>query len=802
MRKSDSPMPEAAPAAFAPRHGWLLAGLVYILTTLTLCWPIFQGKFLGGPGSDQYVAGYAFRQFGAEMVKATGSIPLWNPYMFGGLPFVGAMHGDIFYPTAWLRLIMPVGTGMAAGFALHLVLAGIFAYAFLRALRLSWTAALVGGMAYQLTGILTSLASPGHDGKLFVSALTPLLFLALLRAIRDGQRRAYGLLALTVGLCLLSPHPQMSYYAFLAAGMWTLYLTFWLEDGPRGARWPRHLGFALGAVLLGVAVAAIQVVPFLDYLPYSARSVPHGPNSGWDYATSYAFPPIELFVTILPQFSGIREAYWGSNFVKSHSEYLGAIIVMLAAIGIFDRSRRRTVWALGAIAGLFLLVAFGGHTPFYRLWYEVMPAMKKVRAPGMAFFLVAFPVSVYAAFGVDRLLRRDVPPVRALIAAGVLGLVAVLGIGGVLQSLAESVADPRRAQTVAMNAQALTMGSLRLLLFVVAGAAAIWAMAAGRLRGAAAAAVLGVIVWGDLWSIDRHFYDFVATEHQLFGNDQITDFLNRQPKPYRVMDFPAQSALAAEQGVSWVYPGAMLMAHDVPNAFGYHGNELGSYDELWGGKNVYQNIVAGNLWDLFAIRYLILDPRVTAPPLYHRVVGPIQAASGDSGVLYQRDSAVAYARVIPGAAKLPEDQIIPTVLDGRFPLNRVVLYPESEAVAPMPLRGTLPEASGATAEVTAWSPGHMAITIHNPESRPTYLLVSENWYKAWDAVVDGKPVPTHRGDFALITVPLPPGAIHVALNFVSRAYETGRAVTLVALVFTALLLAWPRRRPPAQPAEA
>ena len=57
---------------------------------------------------------------------------------------------------------------------------------------------------------------------------------------------------------------------------------------------------------------------------------------------------------------------------------------------------------------LFLLVSFGGHTPFYRLWYEVMPMMKKVRAPGMAFFLVALPVAAFAGFGTDRLLAAEV----------------------------------------------------------------------------------------------------------------------------------------------------------------------------------------------------------------------------------------------------------------------------------------------------------------------------------------------------------------------------------------------------------
>ena len=90
---------------------------------------------------------------------------------------------------------------------------------FCGALRLGWTAAVAGGLAYELSGIVTSLVSPGHDGKLFVSALAPLAFFALLRAIRDQRLWGYGLFALVVGLGLLSPHYQMTYYLLVATGL-------------------------------------------------------------------------------------------------------------------------------------------------------------------------------------------------------------------------------------------------------------------------------------------------------------------------------------------------------------------------------------------------------------------------------------------------------------------------------------------------------------------------------------------------------------------------------------------------------
>ncbi|HEU4830368.1 MAG TPA: hypothetical protein VFT04_14335 [Gemmatimonadales bacterium] len=766
---------------FEPRRATLVAAVAFLVPVLVLCWPIAQGYFLGGLHSDQYVAGYAFRLFGAERFLETGRIPQWNPYLFGGMPFIAASSGDIFYPTAWLRWIMPVGTAMALGFAVHLFLAGLFAHLFLRALRCSWSGALVGGLAYELTGILASLAHPGHDGKLFVSALAPLLLLALTRAIRDRRHAAYGFVALTVGLCILTPHPQMTYYLLLAAGIWTLYLTFFDPERPQGIRPVRAIGLAALAVVLGVGIGGIFVVPFLSYFPYSPRVIGDSATS-WEYATSYALPIEELFGTVLPHFNGLGpDAYWGRNFAKLHSEYLGVIVVALAGLGVPARRRQRGLTALAVIAGLFLLISLGGHTPFYRLWYEVMPFMKKVRAPGMAFFLVALPVATYAAFGADRLLRREAAPRTVLYLFGGLAVFALLGVTGILQSFAEGLAaDPRLVPRVQANASALAGGSFRLLIAVLAGGAVAWAAATGRLAERIAALSLAVVVTADLISVDRHFYVFEAPASELFAADEVTAYLAQQPKPYRVMAYGA-------------YPGDFLMAHRIPTVLGYHGNEVRFYDEVWGGKNVYANLGNWNLWDLWAVGYAVL-PDSQAIQGFHRVMGPVQTTPGRPMYLYARDTMPPYARVVPVAAKVPEAQLIPTILDPRFPLSVATLFPESTSVAPPPIEGGMPVDVAARAAVTAWEPGRMTISVDGAEQRQSYLVVAETWYPAWHATVDGNDTPVHRANHAQIAVEIPSGARSVELRFDDPASGRGRMLTLVSLLLTAALTVIPSLR--------
>ncbi len=756
-----------------PRHPKLLALCVFTVAAMTLCWPMLGGGFL--LGDDQYVAGYSFRLFGAEMFRRTGDIPQWNPYLFGGLPFIAAMHGDIFYPTAWLRWILPMDTAMNLGFAMHLVLAGFAMYLLLRAFQVGWAGALVGGLAYELTGIVASLVKPGHDGKLFVSALAPLAFLALLRAIRGRNPAGYALFSLIVGLCILSPQTQMAYYLLVACGLWTIYLCWFDPDRPPGTRPPVAMAFALAAVGLGVAVAAIQVLPFLAYIPFSPRGE-GGPSGGWEYAIGYSMPPEELLTTVLPQFNGMLEKYWGRSYFKLHTEYLGAVVVALAAIGIGDRSRTRLIRGLGVIAILFLFVALGGYTPFYRLWYEVMPMMKKVRAPGMAFYLVALPLAVYAGFGAERLLKRVVSPRALTLPLSILGGLALLGVVGVLESIATAFVPAEQAQRLAANGPDIRTGAFRLLLMVAASAAVFWAIWAGRLRHYAAAAALAAIVVVDLWSVDRNFFDFRPPAAELFAKDPITTRLGQEPKPFRVLD-------------AGVYPGSVLMAYDIQSVLGYHGVELRFYDDLLGGKNQWRNLGSPNLHDLLAVRYLIL-PDSQQVPGFHAVAGPVPTSHGSTGLLYRRDTLPAYVRVIPAAAKLPEDQLVPTVIDPRFPLNDVVLLPDSASVSPDPIRGRIPDTTGVRATLTEWQPGSMRIALTGSDTKPRYLLVSETWYKDWSARVDGTPAAVHRGDHALMTIVIPPGAKEIALDFQSREYARGKLVSLLALLVIAGLSAW------------
>ncbi len=346
-----------------------------VLFIAVLGFPMLQGKWLAAPMSDQYQSAYAVHEWQAEQWRATGRLPLWNPMIMDGLPYIAPVtHGDVLYPTSFLRWWLSADKVTDLGFVVHYILAGLFVFLFLRRLRVSWVGATVGGLAYQLSGIMISYARPGHDGKLFVSTMLPLACLALLAALRDRRAWGYPLLAVAVALCLLSPHVQTTYYLLIATGLWALYLTFGEPTAePLRPRLTR-LAMVLVAVIAGFGIASPQILPFIEYIPHSPRAVAY--SGAFEGAASFGIPWDHVPGFLVAGFTGESwaETYWGSNGLKLHSEYLGLPVIALAILGLgFARERRRLIWWLGGMGVLFLLIALSNATPFYKLWWSVMP---------------------------------------------------------------------------------------------------------------------------------------------------------------------------------------------------------------------------------------------------------------------------------------------------------------------------------------------------------------------------------------------------------------------------------------------
>jgi hypothetical protein len=783
--------PGVAPAApAAPRFELLWATAVYALVTLALGFPALAGQFLVNPRSDQYIAGYAFREFAAATMRAGEGFPLWNPYLFGGMPYVAAMHGDTFYPTFVLRAFMPTDAAMTWGFMIHVVLAGLFTFVFLRrAVGLGFYGALVGGLAYAAGGNVAGLVSPGHDGKLYVSALLPLVLFFVHRGVRDGRAWSWGALALSVTLAILTPHPQLVQYLLLVAGAYGLYAAFGrAADGvalPRPVAL-RRLGLAAGAVALGFLGSAIQYWPVMEYTAWSPRAG----GKDWEHAISYSMPPEELLNTYLPQFTGILDRYWGRNGIHFHSEYLGASVLALAglAFGSDVGGRRRPVWFWTGVLVAATLWALGGYTPFYSIVYAIVPGTKYFRAPSTMLYVVSFAAAVLAAMGTDRALAGAL---RTRYVVGWLGaglLIAVLATTGALDNVGLAFAPAQLAPLVEENSTAVTLGAWRSLLVVAAALGALWAGTRGRIRPAVAGVIVTGVIGLDLWSVVRQYWQFVGPASQTFASDPVVDYLRVQSDSGRVMPLPLGEGAPVTPRDPYL-TGDALMAHRVRQTLGYHGNELGRYQQLYGGERERASIANPNFWRLTNTRFILTNAPELPVPGAARVAGPARNAVGSMQYLFRLPGDLPPAWVTPLAVKAPDENVLATVLDPRFDPARVALFDTAAAVTTQPVPAQLPEALELKARVSSRGPGRIAIALDRPAPAGAALVVSENYYPGWTARVDGQPAPVGRVDHTLVGVGLPSGARTIELLFTSPRYNRGKGITIAVVLLSFALVA-------------
>ena len=733
--------------------------------------PLFAGGVIVNPMSDGK-DGYVTRHFAAEMIRAWGEVPRWNPYIFGGMPFLGAMHGDQVYPiSVALRAVFAPALAIGLGMVVHVWLGAVGLLAFLRKQGLEWSAAIAGATAYGVSGPLLSLFYPGHDGKMYVLGLTPWALLAIHEFCRTRRPVHFAAWGLLVGLMLLSPHFQMTYYSSLLMGAYLFFCLF--TETPKEKRLLVLLGVGVASVL-ALMTAAAQLMPFAEYLPFSPRSASGSSSSGWEYGTSWAMPAIELIGTMWGGFNGWLGTYWGTNAFKLHSDYLGLLVGVLALTAIIHTPsgpERKRLWFWTGAVIFGSLWVLGGQTPFYRIPFHLFPMISKTRAPSMMWGHVALCMGVLTALGLTQVQAmatevRERWAKRVAIGVGVGAALLLASASGLITTMAVGGRTDAAFAAVPGAQVGLLLGAATVLLFCLAA----WRLP----KHLGTVAVL--LLLSDLAVQVRRFIVIDERGAEVFAADGVVQAVLEDAKgttqPWRVLP------------LGRTYGDDYLMEHRVRSVLGYHGNEPHTYDETLGGKNVWRYVDQPQAWRLLAVRYVILDQAVPeVPPGFTVVTTDARTWLGEVATVLRVPEPGAWAVVSPGALKLAEDdQSRATVMNPQFDPARLTLVPLDapfgETTPPTALPAAISPAP--TIRVEERQPGVYIIRLDSL-GQDGVLVVSENWLPTWTATVDGHAAPTARANGTFIAVPVTAGAREVVLSVESRGDRRGMRTSLLGL---------------------
>jgi hypothetical protein len=520
---------------------------------------------------------YPWRLFAARELAA-GRIPLWNPNVLCGTPFLANSQSAPLYPLHAL-LYLPLGVSTAVRMAwidfLHLSLAGLFVFLLAREMGARPLAAAVAGTAFELSGFAVAwLELPSFLG---VACWIPLAMLCVGRAVRLGSWRWAAGTGAAVGLMLLAGHLQIAFYGLIAAGL------MWLWEAAAGhrlgtARLARSIALGTAALALGLALAAPQLLPAVELSRISHRTGPPT-SSGYGAYVRLAMPVQNLVTLLVPDYYGLpgRGDFWGSwgygaPNVMEYAGHVGAAGFLLAVVGLVTGRKRRGRTALLAVIGtLSLLLACG--TPLSRIVYFYVPGFAQSGSPARALVLFCLAQALLAGLGLEALLaaveRRWTEPLKLLALGAGVTLALMGGLHLAAQGAVHDMPSVTQQALVRGVAYAAIAGFLLALLA--------WLFrentAEPRIRALGYGAL--VMVAGGLLLLDDR-YNLTAAPALAYPATPLTDALVRAPG--RVVTLNRE--WSTQQAAPALLPPNASLAYGWRDAQGYDSLYLGRYRAL------------------------------------------------------------------------------------------------------------------------------------------------------------------------------------------------------------------------------
>ncbi|MBI5882736.1 MAG: hypothetical protein HZB91_06485 [Elusimicrobia bacterium] len=326
---------------------------------------------------------HPWRALPAQLIQS-GRLPLWNPFVYFGMPMAASMQGASFYPMTLLFHLFGFPTALAMFHLFHYWLAGWLMYLWLRSLRLSTLACLAGGAAYALGGLMLSRMQ--FLNHLAVLSLAPSLLLFFGRP---------ALLSLALGLAFLAGYPV--FLPGLALSAWALRFVLKKPGDRAGLR--RDAAGWLLAGFGAMAMTAFILLPALELAMDCRRSA----GMGLAETLKWGFEPKDLAQWVSPLLSASFDP--ASGWWKCC--YLGFAGWLAVGLGLRALTWKKAA-GLALIFGVVAFLALGGSTPASLAVWKHLPALKHVRYPGNLTYLALPCLAILVAAGVEAL-RRSGP---------------------------------------------------------------------------------------------------------------------------------------------------------------------------------------------------------------------------------------------------------------------------------------------------------------------------------------------------------------------------------------------------------
>lgn len=759
---------------------------------------------------DQHVQFYPEQKFAAQYLQK-GQIPLWNPYILLGIPVNGTAISAIFYPWNLFAVFLPLTVILWLRPFLNFWVAGFFTFLFVRRIGGSLTGAYLSAISFMFCGFL--VVWMGHPHVNAAVWLPVLLYLSELFISVSVYRKIYALLAAVVfSFVFFAGHMETAFEVCLA---WFLFYMVRCFQVQGKSRIVGNFFIAVAVVILGVLLAAVQILPFLEWLKISAEFAKRSAVAFSFFNPNHLKQLPSLIALCLPNFlinpsqidfPFICRIPWG-NFNET-AIYLGILPLIMGIQGAWIKNDKRKLILFFMGGGLFFLcLAF--RLPVFN-WINQLPIFN-IFASGRWRLVFDLCMAVAAGLSLDAWFnqladnKKRFKTLRFLLISGILAVIAVKGINFMLTYFREPLLDYGQAyakiQYLAspIHSRPLdqVLADVPILFDRILGYFSFtnWRLYFPGIVMIAAAGL--IIAWGRKWIKSGVFkYGVVGLTFLdlcVFGIGYNPVISPKDVYP----QMPAIEFLKKDQSIFRILPVRSEWGSNGPLA--YNLNEMGGadlptkyYDEFTDaidGKDtpgfIYFNAQSANskLIDLLNVKYIVTTNKFNA------------AVGRDIRLCWQKDDVYIYenhqvlprAFIVHKARVVPDDKLIPALKEALFdPASEVLLKDKRVVNSP----GKEYSVKGESVDILSYTP--QRVTLRTKASAGSILVISDAYYPGWRAYLDKQEIEIHRANGVMRAIEIPKGEHEIEFCYRPTSIYLGAMISagvfLLIIVGIAVML--------------
>lgn len=751
-------------------------------------------------------------------------VPLWDPYIMGGTPFLADMQSAIFSPFSIPAYILPFWWSLSFIAVMKVVVSCLGAFLLARSLNMRFAGAFLCGVVFGF-GLFMIAWLPWPLANVF--AFIPWMMFATERIVRRPGPWSVAGLAVIVALQFFGGHPESSFQALFAVGCFFVLRVLQGKEGvvrsmreaagrarPTKSRAVQSLKalFSSGrrpliafviAIALGTALAAVAIVPFLELLKNSSdlSSRPRG--------IVYVQPKF-FFASLLPTYyNGVQ-----GSFLIEDAFYAGVLPVMLAVFALLKPKVERV--AIG-LFGVFCVLIVLGIQPLFGIVGKL---------PGFDFtylsrltILYLLCIALLAGWGLDDLMTRPVRDRARRMATAIPVTILLLPVVVVLATRSTSVRFLGRAIAIAWAfaqrplpgaanlGPIVRLSALLIFLTIALFATLILVLRLNRKLSAATFAALAILlVVGDLFQAGMGENPAIPDSHAIQPVTPAIRYLQSQ-EPNRYV------AVSPYIGFNPLPPDVNVR-YGLYDARGYDLPVITRFSNVWSTYvapatpllpldtpavpilNLELEPAALRVLSLMGVRDILEEKGDT--PL--RMAGLHVVYDGYDATIYQNDDAMPRTWLVDQQAVLPEAKSqLHAFASAAFDARHVLITGSK-----IPGLSIVSASSHATTTAGATSLGSSRITDYQAQKvtvdvnaeRASELVLSDTYYPGWKVTVNGRPASISEVDYLFRGVAVPAGSDKVIFTYDPQSFKTGWEISLVAtlILLGGIAFEYTRRR--------